>query len=43
MTIDFETLKASLILYGLNAVYAIILLIVGWYLAGIAQRFVAAH
>jgi small conductance mechanosensitive channel len=40
MAINFETLKASLILYGLNAFYAIILLIVGWYLAGIAQRVV---
>jgi hypothetical protein len=29
MTIDFETLKASRVVYGLNAVYAAVLLIVG--------------
>jgi hypothetical protein len=29
MTINFETLKASLVLYGLSAVYAAVLLIVG--------------
>jgi small conductance mechanosensitive channel len=34
MTLDFETLKASIILYGLNAVYAIALLLVGWWLSG---------
>jgi small conductance mechanosensitive channel len=33
MTINFETLKASLVLYGLNAVYAAVLLVVGWYLS----------
>ncbi|WP_283808458.1 hypothetical protein [Bradyrhizobium sp. AS23.2] len=31
MTINFDTLKASLVLYGLNAVYAILLLAIGWY------------
>jgi hypothetical protein len=41
MTINFETLKASLVLYGLKAVYAAILLIVGWYLSGLVQRFVS--
>jgi small conductance mechanosensitive channel len=40
MTINFETLKASLVLYGLDAVYAIILLAIGWWLSGMAQRFV---
>jgi small conductance mechanosensitive channel len=39
MTIDFETLKASLVLYGLNARYAAVLLVVGWYLSGLAQIF----
>jgi small conductance mechanosensitive channel len=41
MTINFETLKASLVLYGLNALYAAVLLVVGWYLSGLAQRFVS--
>lgn len=40
MTINFDTLKASLILHGLNALYAIILLAAGWYLSGAMQRFV---
>ncbi|WP_375160299.1 mechanosensitive ion channel family protein [Bradyrhizobium sp. RDT46] len=40
MTINFETLKASLVLYGLNAIYAILLLAIGWYLSGAMQRFV---
>jgi small conductance mechanosensitive channel len=41
MTINLDTLKASLVLYGLNAIYAILLLALGWYLSGAAQRFVA--
>lgn len=40
MTISLDTLKASLVLYGLNAVYAILLLAIGWYLAGAMQRVV---
>ncbi|MFK4507616.1 mechanosensitive ion channel [Bradyrhizobium daqingense] len=40
MTINFDTLKASLVLYGLNAIYAILLLAIGWYLSGAMQRFV---
>ena len=40
MTLNFDTLKASLVLYGLDAIYATVLLAVGWYLAGAAQRFV---
>jgi small conductance mechanosensitive channel len=40
MTINFDTLKASLILYGLNAIYAMLLLALGWYLSGTMQRFV---
>ncbi|UPK31573.1 mechanosensitive ion channel [Bradyrhizobium sp. 186] len=40
MTINFDTLQASLVLYGLNALYAILLLAVGWYLSGAMQRFV---
>ncbi|MCK1424760.1 mechanosensitive ion channel [Bradyrhizobium sp. 180] len=40
MTINFDTLKASLVLYGLNAIYAILLFAVGWYLSGAMQRFV---
>lgn len=40
MTINFDTLKVSLILDGLNALYAIILLAAGWYLSGAMQRFV---
>jgi small conductance mechanosensitive channel len=38
MTLDFETLKASLVLYGLDVVYAAVLLVVGWWLASAAQR-----
>jgi small conductance mechanosensitive channel len=38
--LNFETLKASLVLYGLEAVYAVLLLIFGWWLAEVAQRFV---
>jgi small conductance mechanosensitive channel len=38
--INFETLKASLVLYGLNAIYAALLLVLGWYLSGLAERFV---
>lgn len=40
MTINFDTLRASLLLYGLNAIYAILLLAIGWYLSGTMQRFV---
>jgi small conductance mechanosensitive channel len=40
MTINFDTLRASLVLYGLNAIYAIVLLAIGWYLSGAMQRFV---
>lgn len=40
MTLDFETLKASAVLYGLDVVYAIALLVIGWWLSGAAQRFV---
>jgi small conductance mechanosensitive channel len=40
MTLNFDTLKASLLLYALDAIYATLLLIVGWYLSGVAQRFV---
>ncbi|WP_271528405.1 mechanosensitive ion channel family protein [Bradyrhizobium sp. CCBAU 25338] len=40
MTVNFDTLRASLVLYGLNAIYAILLLAVGWYLSGAMQRFV---
>ncbi|RXH41338.1 mechanosensitive ion channel family protein [Bradyrhizobium zhanjiangense] len=40
MTINFDTLKASLVLYSLNAIYAMLLLAVGWYLSGALQRFV---
>ncbi|MEK9284331.1 MULTISPECIES: mechanosensitive ion channel domain-containing protein [unclassified Bradyrhizobium] len=39
MTINFDTLKASLVLYGLNVLYAILLLAIGWYLSGALQRF----
>jgi len=39
MTINYDTLKASLLLYGLDAVYAVLLLIAGWYLSSVAQRF----
>jgi len=38
MTLNFETLKASLVLYGLDAIYAILLLILGWWLSGVGQR-----
>ncbi|KWV57047.1 small-conductance mechanosensitive channel [Bradyrhizobium macuxiense] len=41
MALNYETLKASLVLYGLNAVSAIVLLIVGWYLSTVAQQFVS--
>jgi small conductance mechanosensitive channel len=34
------TRKASLLLYELNGLYAAVLLVVGWYLSGLAQRFV---
>lgn len=40
VTINFETLWASLLLYGLNAVYAAALLALGWYLSGAAERLV---
>jgi small conductance mechanosensitive channel len=40
MPVNFQILEASLVLYGLNALYATVLLIVGWYLAGLAQGFV---
>ncbi|SFP85126.1 small conductance mechanosensitive channel [Bradyrhizobium sp. Ghvi] len=40
MTINFDTLRASLVLYGLNAIYAIVLLAIGWYLSSAMQRFV---
>lgn len=40
MTINFDTLKASLVLYGLNVIYAILLLAIGWYLSGALQRVV---
>jgi small conductance mechanosensitive channel len=40
MTINFETLWASLLLYGLNAIYAVALLSVGLYLSGAADRIV---
>jgi small conductance mechanosensitive channel len=41
VTINFETLWASLVLYGLNAIYAGTLLVVGWYLSGAADRLVS--
>ena len=41
MTLNFETLKASAVLYGLDAVYAILLLIIGWWLSGADQRSVS--
>jgi small conductance mechanosensitive channel len=40
MTINYETLWASLALYGLDAIYAAVLLALGFYLSGVAQRFV---
>ena len=40
MMLNFETLKASLVMYGLDAIYAILLLIFGWWLSEVAQRFV---
>jgi small conductance mechanosensitive channel len=40
MTVNFDTLKASLVLYGLNVIYAVLLLAIGWYLSGAMQRFV---
>lgn len=42
MTINFETLWASLLLYGLNALYAGALLAVGIYLSGAADRIVTS-
>lgn len=41
MPVNFQTLEASLVFYGLNALYATVLLVVGWYLAGLAQGFVS--
>ncbi|WGS28734.1 mechanosensitive ion channel domain-containing protein [Bradyrhizobium sp. ISRA464] len=41
MALNFETLKATLVLYGVNAVCAIVLMIVGWYASGLAQQFVS--
>lgn len=41
MTINFETLKASLVMYGLDVAYATLLLVIGWYCARLAERFVA--
>jgi small conductance mechanosensitive channel len=38
MTVNLETLKASLVIYGLDAIYAAVLLIVGWWLSGVAYR-----
>ncbi|WP_420965893.1 mechanosensitive ion channel family protein [Bradyrhizobium sp. B120] len=40
MALNFETLQATLVLYGLNAVFAILLFVLGWHASGIAQRFV---
>ncbi|WP_338830630.1 mechanosensitive ion channel family protein [Bradyrhizobium sp. 27S5] len=40
MALNFETLKATLVLYGLNAIFAVLLLVLGWYASAIAQRFV---
>ncbi|GIQ75149.1 mechanosensitive ion channel family protein [Bradyrhizobium sp. RD5-C2] len=40
MALNFETLKATLVLYGLNATSAVLLLVLGWYASAIAQRFV---
>jgi len=41
MTVNFETLQASLVLYGLNAIYASLLLVVGWKLSSVAQRVIS--
>ena len=41
MALNFETLKATLVLYGLNAIFAILLLVLGWYASAIAQQFVS--
>ncbi len=41
MTLNFETLKGSLLLYAFDAIYAAILLVVGSYVAGMTRRFVA--
>ena len=41
MTVNVETLKASLLLYGLNALYASLLLAIGWKLSGVAQQVVS--
>lgn len=40
MTINYETLWASLVFYGLNVGYAVVLLGLGWYLSGVCERFV---
>jgi small conductance mechanosensitive channel len=40
LTINFETLWASLLMYGLNALYAALLLGIGWYASGVAERIV---
>ncbi|UFW46420.1 MULTISPECIES: mechanosensitive ion channel family protein [Bradyrhizobium] len=40
MMLNFEALKSSLVMYGLEALYAILLLIFGWWLSEAAQRFV---
>lgn len=40
MTINYETLWASLVFYGLNVLYAVVLLSLGWYLSGVCERFV---
>jgi small conductance mechanosensitive channel len=40
MTFSFEALEAALVLYGLDVVYAALLLGVGWWLSGVAQRLV---
>lgn len=40
MTLNFETLEASLVMYGLDVIYAVVLLVVGWWLSSAAQGFV---
>ncbi|RYX94857.1 MAG: mechanosensitive ion channel [Bradyrhizobiaceae bacterium] len=42
MTVNFETLWASLLLYGLNAIYAGALLAIGFYVSGAADRIVTS-
>ncbi len=42
INVNFETLWASLLLYGLNAIYAALLLGFGWYLSGVAERVVTS-